>query len=180
MILISVKFKRKLNLLSPRHFRISSISCSFRMNDANIMSTFCSIPNKRSLLSFSEMAGRSTSIPGKLIPFRLPKIPPFSTWQSTYVLNWTLIYSRSNFQKNLLISLQNLQRNEPIVHIDWVTWLDNLGKISIIDIDFKLISIFQIIWIQRQTEFITLKILSPIICHKFTLTERGHGLTRPF
>ena len=73
------------------------------------------------------------------------------------------------FKKNLLISLQNLQRNEPIVNIDWVTRLDNLGKISIIDIDFKLISIFQIIRIQRQTEFITLKILSLIICHKFTL-----------
>ncbi len=39
----------------------------------------CSTPKRRSCLSFSETAGRSVSVPGRLHPFRLPRFPPFST-----------------------------------------------------------------------------------------------------
>lgn len=48
------------------------------MNDAKIISTPCSTPNFKSLLSFSDTAGRSTGTPGKLTPLRLPNEPPFS------------------------------------------------------------------------------------------------------
>ena len=40
-----------------------------------------STPNARSCLSFSETAGRSTAVPGRLQPFLEPSMPPFSTSQ---------------------------------------------------------------------------------------------------
>jgi len=67
------------------------------MNEAKIMSTFCSTPNNKSDLSFSEMAGKSTGRPGRLTPFLLPKEPPFSISHSTelsanLILNCHKIY----------------------------------------------------------------------------------------
>lgn len=41
------------------------------------------MPNFKSCKSFSETAGKSTVVPGKLTPFRLPNKPPFSTTQRT-------------------------------------------------------------------------------------------------
>lgn len=43
----------------------------------------CSTPNCKSLVSFSDTAGKSTIVPGKLMPFLLPNIPPFSTVHTT-------------------------------------------------------------------------------------------------
>lgn len=42
----------------------------------------CSMPNSKSLTSFSVTAGKSTRVPGRFTPFRLPNIPPFSTKQT--------------------------------------------------------------------------------------------------
>ncbi len=43
-----------------------------------LLITFCSTPNCKSALSFSDTAGKSTGRPGKLTPFLLPSLPPFS------------------------------------------------------------------------------------------------------
>ncbi len=45
----------------------------------HVLMITCSTPKRRSCLSFSETAGRSVSVPGRLQPFRLPRFPPFST-----------------------------------------------------------------------------------------------------
>ena len=37
------------------------------------------LTNQLTFLSFSERAGKSTTVPGKLIPLREPKVPPFCT-----------------------------------------------------------------------------------------------------
>ena len=66
---------------SPRILRISLMPAALRMNDANTMSTFFSTPNVRSDLSFSDTAGRSTGVPGRLQPFFEPREPPFSMTQ---------------------------------------------------------------------------------------------------
>lgn len=60
---------------SPRHSRISRTSSPRRMNEAKIMSTPLRTPNWRSLRSFSESAGRSTSVPGRLTPFLDERVP---------------------------------------------------------------------------------------------------------
>lgn len=65
-------------LYLPKISLISLIAEASLMNDAKIMSTPCSTPNFKSLLSFSDTAGRSTGTPGKLTPLRLPNEPPFS------------------------------------------------------------------------------------------------------
>ena len=49
------------------------------MKEAKIMSTPFSTPKRRSLLSFSETAGMSQSVPGRLHPFLEPRFPPFSS-----------------------------------------------------------------------------------------------------
>ncbi len=51
----------------------------------NLKLTFCSTPNCKSALSFSDTAGKSTGKPGKLTPFLLPSLPPFSISHSSSV-----------------------------------------------------------------------------------------------
>lgn len=69
MILMSLPF-------SPSTFLTAWTSAALRMKEANTMSTPCSTPNCRSLMSFSDTAGRSTAAPGRLTPFLLPSMPP--------------------------------------------------------------------------------------------------------
>jgi len=59
-------------------YLISFTPAASRMKEAKIISTPCSMPNKRSFLSFSDTAGKSVSVPGKLQPFLEPRFPPFS------------------------------------------------------------------------------------------------------
>ena len=63
---------------SPSTFLISLTPSAFLMKLAKTMSTPCSTPNCRSFLSFSETAGRSVSVPGRLQPFSEPRLPSFS------------------------------------------------------------------------------------------------------
>ena len=60
------------------NYLISWTPAASLMKEAKTMSTPCSTPNKRSILSFSETAGRSVSVPGRLQPFLEPRLPPFS------------------------------------------------------------------------------------------------------
>mmetsp|Transcript_15742 Transcript_15742/g.61482 ORF Transcript_15742/g.61482 Transcript_15742/m.61482 type:complete len:215 (-) Transcript_15742:524-1168(-) len=68
---------------SPSTARTSRTSEALRMKDAKTMSTFCSTPNRRSLLSFSDTAGRSTLTLGRLTPLWLPSIPELTTFVLT-------------------------------------------------------------------------------------------------
>lgn len=49
-----------------------------RMKDAKIMSTPFLTPNAKSFLSFSDKAGRSTAVLGKLTPLREERVPELS------------------------------------------------------------------------------------------------------
>ena len=62
----------------PKTSRMALTPAASRINDAKTMSTPCSTPNLRSCMSFSETAGRSQSVPGRLQPLRDPRLPPFS------------------------------------------------------------------------------------------------------
>ena len=64
---------------SPKMSLICWTPSAFLMKEAKIISTPCSTPNNRSDLSFSDTAGRSVSVPGRLHPFLDPKLPSFST-----------------------------------------------------------------------------------------------------
>ena len=61
---------------------LACTSLALRMNDAKIMSQPCSTANARSFLSFSESAGRSTSMLGRLHPLREPSLPELTTSHS--------------------------------------------------------------------------------------------------
>ncbi|EEQ36029.1 hypothetical protein CLUG_00151 [Clavispora lusitaniae ATCC 42720] len=53
---------------SPKTFSISLMSLPVSMKEAKTMCTPFLTPNSRSALSFSDKAGKSTSVPGKLTP----------------------------------------------------------------------------------------------------------------
>mmetsp|Transcript_60566 Transcript_60566/g.118741 ORF Transcript_60566/g.118741 Transcript_60566/m.118741 type:complete len:590 (-) Transcript_60566:46-1815(-) len=63
--------------------RISSTSLALRTNEAATKSTSFSTPYRMCSLSKSDMAGRSTAMPGKFTPRRLAISPSFSTLHST-------------------------------------------------------------------------------------------------
>mmetsp|Transcript_27663 Transcript_27663/g.65875 ORF Transcript_27663/g.65875 Transcript_27663/m.65875 type:complete len:222 (+) Transcript_27663:788-1453(+) len=70
---------------SPSTFLMVRTSSALRTNEAAIRSTPCWTPNMRSDLSFSVIDGRSTAVPGRLIPFVSPRVTVFSTMQTTSV-----------------------------------------------------------------------------------------------
>ena len=74
---------------SPRTWRIDLISSPRRMNEAKTISTLFLTPNRRSALSFSERAGRSTSVLGRLTPF-LDEILPLLRARTRIVFSSTI------------------------------------------------------------------------------------------
>lgn len=69
----------------PKTVRMSRTSWPRRINEANTISTPFLTPNKRSCLSFSERAGRSTSVLGRFTPFRDEMFPLFKARTRTLV-----------------------------------------------------------------------------------------------
>mmetsp|Transcript_12870 Transcript_12870/g.40647 ORF Transcript_12870/g.40647 Transcript_12870/m.40647 type:complete len:223 (+) Transcript_12870:571-1239(+) len=67
----------------PGNSRMASTSLALRMNEAAIMSTFDSTPKAMSRWSFSVMAGRFVTCPGKFMFLVLPSLPPLSMRQVT-------------------------------------------------------------------------------------------------
>jgi len=60
-------------------FLILMMSSGLRTKERAIASTFCSNPNFRSSISFSDKLGRSIFLPGRLIPLLDFKTPPMIT-----------------------------------------------------------------------------------------------------
>ena len=64
----------------PRTSRIVRTSWAERMKEAKTMSTPFLTPNWRSFLSFSDRAGRSTAVLGRLTPLREQSEPLLTAW----------------------------------------------------------------------------------------------------
>mmetsp|Transcript_3508 Transcript_3508/g.8657 ORF Transcript_3508/g.8657 Transcript_3508/m.8657 type:complete len:297 (-) Transcript_3508:561-1451(-) len=67
----------------PRISRISRTCSARRTNEANTKSTACARANSRSARSFFDTAGRSSTAPGRLTPFREPTCAEFSAMHCT-------------------------------------------------------------------------------------------------
>ena len=63
--------------------RARTTSSAVRTNEMAMTSTACFRPNARSSSSFSVSDGMLTFVPGRLMPWCSPSIPPFSTSQMT-------------------------------------------------------------------------------------------------
>ena len=63
----------------------SRMSSAVRTNDSAIMSTRIRSAQRRSSLSFSDIAGTDTATPGRLMPLLFDSVPPSSTWHTTSV-----------------------------------------------------------------------------------------------
>ena len=63
----------------------SRMSSAVRTNDSAIMSTRIRSAQRRSALSFSDIAGTDTATPGRLMPLLFDSVPPSSTWHTTSV-----------------------------------------------------------------------------------------------
>ena len=67
---------------ATRNSRISLIASAFRIKEAATKSISCSIPKRRSPLSFSVRFGRLIETFGTFTPFFSPSSPPFTTVQT--------------------------------------------------------------------------------------------------
>merc|ERR1719458_1464819 len=134
---------------SPNTSRICLTPSAFLMKEAKTMSTPCSTPSNRSDLSFSETAGRSVSVPGRLQPFLEPRFPSFSIMP----MKWSLPISvhltemRPSSMKSLLpisiilnhanevvtANLGALDRNEAVVDEKPLADLHHLGDVLVVE-----------------------------------------------
>nr|CAD7397989.1 unnamed protein product [Timema cristinae] len=130
---------------SPNTALISSRAAALRMNEAKIMSTPCSTPNRRSDLSFSDTAGRSTGTPGRFTPFLLPREPPFSTEHTRWFEAATCAgRSISASSCKVITYTSDDKRDEPIVHVHPVARLHDLGDVVIVNIHSLSISLLSV------------------------------------
>mmetsp|Transcript_1515 Transcript_1515/g.2097 ORF Transcript_1515/g.2097 Transcript_1515/m.2097 type:complete len:241 (+) Transcript_1515:792-1514(+) len=120
------------------NLRMLSTSSAFRMNDAKIISTFISTPNLMSPMSFSLSAGKVTTAPGKLTPFRLEISPPSLTSHITSVSDTdsTVRDSKPSSINIVIPGLTDLVRSLYVTqNLSSVPLCSNAGSVVIVTLD---------------------------------------------
>lgn len=148
---------------SPRMPLISPKAAPFLMKEAKIMSTACSTPNRKSDLSFSETAGKSTGIPGRLQPksglisrkilsevllVKFGKFLTFPAAKCTAILDST--------GNNGALDVVYDKRHETIINIDAISSFDDLQNIVVINVNDVLRSLGLVGLVGREFDLFAL------------------------